>query len=85
MKPSLKMRVANLGTTAKVLGQAGIVRPYSPVALARVLKAVTAWGTGPAGGFAALAARSPDRVGLIDHPQRSLITPDRPGASGRRG
>ena len=25
-----------------------------------------AWGTGPAGGFAALAVRSPDRVGLVD-------------------
>ena len=77
MKPSLKMRVANLGTTAKVLGEAGIVRPYSPVALARVLKAVTAWGTGPAGGFAALAARSPDRAacGRAHGPSATSICP----------
>ena len=57
---------ASAAVTLKVLTEAGIVRPYSPRALAGVLQSVRRWGTGPAGGFAALAARSPDRVGLVD-------------------
>ncbi len=52
--------------SVKVLAGSGVVRPYSPRALAGVLQSVRRWGTGPAGGFAALAARSPDRVGLVD-------------------
>ena len=59
-------RVAATGTTLKVLTGAGIVRPYSPLVLANLLRAVRQWGTGPAGGFAALAARVPDRIGLVD-------------------
>ena len=59
-------RVIATGTTVRVLTGAGIVRPYSPVVLARLLRTVRQWGTGPAGGFAALAVRAPDRVGLID-------------------
>jgi acyl-CoA synthetase (AMP-forming)/AMP-acid ligase II len=66
VKSSLTTRVTTAGTGLKVLARSGVVRPYPPLALTRVLKAVVAWGTGPAGGFAALAARSPDRVGLID-------------------
>ncbi len=57
---------ASAVVSLKVLTEAGIVRPYSPRALAGVLQSVRRWGTGPAGGFAALAARSPDRVGLVD-------------------
>ena len=59
-------RATAAATGLKVLAGSGIVRPYSPATLARVLGTVRAWGTGPAGGFAALAVRSPDRVGLID-------------------
>ncbi|MFC6286783.1 AMP-binding protein [Nocardioides sp. GCM10027113] len=66
MKSTLLTRAAATGTAARVLARSGVVRPYSPVALLRVLRAVRQWGTGPAGGFAALAARSPDRVGLVD-------------------
>jgi fatty-acyl-CoA synthase len=66
VKPTLKTRAAAAGTSLRVLGQSGIIRPYSPITLARVLRTVRTWGTGPAGGFAALAARSPDRVGLVD-------------------
>ncbi|MGA8255452.1 MAG: AMP-binding protein [Nocardioides sp.] len=53
-------------TSLRVLGQAGIIRPYSPLTLARLGKTVVKWGTGPAGGFAALAVRTPDHVGLHD-------------------
>jgi fatty-acyl-CoA synthase len=49
-----------------VLAGAGIVRPYSPRTLVRLARTVQAWGTGPAGGFASLAVRFPDRVGLVD-------------------
>jgi fatty-acyl-CoA synthase len=56
----------HVGTPARVLGGSGIVRPLSPVVLARVGKALKEWGTGPAGGFIAMALRDPDRVGLVD-------------------
>jgi len=55
-----------LGTSARVLGASGILRPVPPVALARMGKALKDWGTGPAGGFTAMAIREPHRVGLID-------------------
>ena len=59
-------RAGTAGTGAKVLTQAGVIRPISPVRLAKLARAVAKWGTGPAGGFAALAARWPDRPGLVD-------------------
>ena len=59
-------RVAGLGTTLHVLGRAGVIRPYGPRTMAGLGMAVLQWGTGPAGGFAALAARCPQQVGLID-------------------
>jgi len=55
-----------VGTSAKVLGASGILRPVPPAALARMGKALKDWGTGPAGGFTAMAMREPKRVGLID-------------------
>jgi acyl-CoA synthetase (AMP-forming)/AMP-acid ligase II len=55
-----------VGTSARVLGAAGILRPVPPTALARMGKALKDWGTGPAGGFTAMAMREPHRVGLID-------------------
>jgi fatty-acyl-CoA synthase len=55
-----------VGTSAKVLGAAGILRPVPPAALARMGKALKDWGTGPAGGFTAMAMRDPQRVGVID-------------------
>jgi fatty-acyl-CoA synthase len=62
----LTTRATVLGTGVKVLAGSGIIRPYSPVVLARLAMTLKAWGTGPAGGFIALAVRSPDRVGIID-------------------
>ena len=58
--------VGAAGTSLKVLGRAGVIRPYSPVVLARLLRSLKEWGTGPAGGFASLAIRTPDAVGIID-------------------
>ncbi len=53
-------------TGAKVLARAGIVRPYSPLTLGRVARAVLQWGTGPAGGFATMALRNPHGTAVVD-------------------
>lgn len=54
------------GTTLKVLGRAGVIRPHRPVALAKTAKALKDWGTGPAGGFTAAALLDPHRTALVD-------------------
>jgi acyl-CoA synthetase (AMP-forming)/AMP-acid ligase II len=53
-------------TTLRVLGQAGVIRPFSPAVLVGLVQTLRRWGRGPAGGFATLALRFPDRVGLVD-------------------
>jgi acyl-CoA synthetase (AMP-forming)/AMP-acid ligase II len=55
-----------VGTPARVLGASRVLRPLSPAALARLGKTLKDWGTGPAGGFIAMAVRDPDRVGIVD-------------------
>jgi fatty-acyl-CoA synthase len=65
---------SSVGTAARVLGGAGIIRAYPPSVLAAMGKALRAWGTGPAGGFVAMALRDPDRVGLVD--ERGSLTFD---------
>ena len=64
--------VGAAGTSLKVLGRAGVIRPYSPLTLARLVRTLKQWGTGPAGGFASLALRIPDAVGLVD--ERGQLT-----------
>ncbi len=59
-------KAASTGYGLKVLAESGILRPYSPLALARAGRALQQWGTGPAGGFLAMATLVPDRVWLID-------------------
>lgn len=66
MLTKLKTGAVTAGTSLKVLAGAGIIRPYSPLTLARVAKTVKDWGTGPAGGFTTLAVRAPRQVGLVD-------------------
>lgn len=58
--------VGAAGTSLRVLTKAGVVRPYSPPVLARLVKVLKDWGTGPAGGYASLALRMPDAVGIVD-------------------
>ena len=50
----------------KVMTTSGVIRPYGPLALAGVAKALVTRGMGFAGGIEALAARSPRQVALID-------------------
>lgn len=59
-------KVAGIGTTVRVLGRAGVIRPYGPRTLVDLGRAVVRWGTGPAGGFASLAARDPNGIGIVD-------------------
>lgn len=63
---TLAARASGVATTARVLGRAGVIRPYGPRTLLDVGRVVLRWGTGPAGGFATLAARDPHQVGVID-------------------
>ncbi len=63
---SLASRAAAAGTPVKVLAGSGVVRPFPPSVLARLARTLVQWGTGPAGGFATLAVRYPDRLGLVD-------------------
>src|SRR3954447_20990567 len=51
---------------ARVLTQAGVIRPFGPAALVGLVKALNDWGLGVAGGFTAVAIRFPRRTGLID-------------------
>ena len=53
-------------TMLRVLGSAGIIKPYHPRKLAQVGLTLKNWGTGPAGGFAAMAILEPDRLGVVD-------------------
>ncbi len=55
-----------MGTTARVLGRSGVIRPHSPVGLAQAAKALKDFGLGPAGGFAAAARIDPHRTAVID-------------------
>jgi acyl-CoA synthetase (AMP-forming)/AMP-acid ligase II len=50
----------------RVMTTSGVIRPYNPVALAGVAKAIYQRGIGFAGGIEALAIRSPEDVGLVD-------------------
>ncbi|MBW9211335.1 AMP-binding protein [Mumia sp. zg.B21] len=52
--------------TLASLATCGVVRPYGPRALVGVGRALARWGTGLAGGYASLAARTPNAVAIHD-------------------
>jgi acyl-CoA synthetase (AMP-forming)/AMP-acid ligase II len=62
----LASKAASTGYGLKVLAESGILRPYSPLTLVRAGRSLQQWGTGPAGGFLAMATLIPDRVWIID-------------------
>ena len=66
MLQKLTSGAAAAATSLKVLGGAGVIRPYSPITLVRLARTIKDWGTGPAGGFTSLAVRVPDQVGVVD-------------------
>ena len=57
----LATKAASTGYGLKVLAESGIIRPYSPLSLARAGRVLQQWGTGPAGGFLAMATLMPER------------------------
>jgi acyl-CoA synthetase (AMP-forming)/AMP-acid ligase II len=59
-------RVGQVPTMLRVLGAAGVIRPYPPHRLARVGVTLARWGMGPAGGFAAMTILHPDRLAVVD-------------------
>jgi fatty-acyl-CoA synthase len=59
-------RVAEGLWEAKVLAEAGILRPMRPDRLARVAERYVRWGTSPALGAAACAISYPDETAIID-------------------
>jgi len=56
----------NKAIAARVLTQAGVIRPFGPVTLLGLVRTLREWGMGVAGGFSAVAIRFPDRTGLVD-------------------
>jgi fatty-acyl-CoA synthase len=62
----LASKAASTGYGLKVLAESGILRPYSPVALAKAGRVLQQWGTGPAGGFLAISTLLPERTWIID-------------------
>ena len=66
LPPALAARASGVATTVRVLGRAGVIRPHAPSTLLAIGRLVLRWGTGPAGGFATLAARDPHQVGVVD-------------------
>jgi len=58
--------VGQTPTMLRVLGSAGIIKLYAPPKLARLGVTLARWGTGPAGGFTAMAILEPDRLGVVD-------------------
>src|SRR5215218_8237362 len=52
--------------TLATLAKAGIVRPTRPDRLLHTAVALIRWGTTPAAGYTASAARYPDEVGIVD-------------------
>jgi acyl-CoA synthetase (AMP-forming)/AMP-acid ligase II len=62
----LTTRASSAGYGLRVLAGSGILRPYSPVALAKAGVVLKNYGTGPAGGFLAMATLIPHRVWVVD-------------------
>jgi acyl-CoA synthetase (AMP-forming)/AMP-acid ligase II len=59
-------RVSVLTKSVWALAQTGIIRPYRPDRVVRMARDLVRWGTGPAGGYVALADLTPDADGVVD-------------------
>jgi acyl-CoA synthetase (AMP-forming)/AMP-acid ligase II len=63
---NLPARVAHALGGAKILAEAGVIRPMRPDRLMKVLQTMARWGRSPAAGAISLANRFPDETALID-------------------
>ena len=60
---------AKIGLTAKslkVLVDTGVIAPMAPRTLLATISSTVRWGSTPAAGYTASAARRPDRTAIID-------------------
>ncbi|MGI8631029.1 MAG: AMP-binding protein [Solirubrobacterales bacterium] len=64
--PSHVKNVVDHAQMVRILAEAGVVRPMRPDKVARALDALRRWGASPAAGYAAAAARHPDRTAISD-------------------
>lgn len=60
-------RIGKAVTSVRALAASGVVRPSGPRRLIEAGGALRHWGVNYAGGFAAAAARFPDRTCVVDH------------------
>src|SRR3954452_18693558 len=58
--------VGDLAAAAKVLTSSGLVSPVRPDRLLGMALSIGRWGFSPAAAYAAVAARDPDRIAVID-------------------
>ncbi len=54
------------GRIVTTMARSGVIRPYGPMTLARLLRRLRRWGIGFAGGMGALAERNPDGLAIVD-------------------
>ena len=59
-------RASRAAHSIRSLAATRVVRPYGPHTVFQIAKSLTRWGLGPAGGFASLAARVPERTAIVD-------------------
>ena len=59
-------RVAYALGGAKILAEAGVIRPIRPDRLFKVLQTLARWGRSPAAGTISLANRFPDETAIVD-------------------
>ncbi|MGZ8766277.1 MAG: AMP-binding protein [Acidimicrobiia bacterium] len=71
---SAVMRVTEAGVAARTFAHVGLLAPIRPDRLLRMGRAVRHWGPTLAGGFALSAARTPERVAVVD--ERAALTFD---------
>ncbi len=63
---SIPGRVVHALGGAKILAEAGVIRPMRPDRVVKVLQTLARWGRSPAAGTISLANRFPDEKAIVD-------------------
>jgi acyl-CoA synthetase (AMP-forming)/AMP-acid ligase II len=59
-------QVGHYARAAKVLAEAGVIRPMRPEKALHMARTMLRWGPTPAAGYSVSAVRRPDKIGIID-------------------